>query len=205
MALIDERELTRQRMRFGFLFQAAALFDSLTVAQNVAFPLKEHTQKTREEISQIVMERVAEVGLPDEALSKHPAELSGGMRKRVGLARALALNPEVMLYDEPTTGLDPIMSDVINELIVSTRKLHQVTSIVVTHDMNTVRKVADRVVMLMPLGGLGGDDKQVLFDGPPDALERSADKRVVQFIRGEAGDRLKEMHKTNGGKRSAMG
>ena len=205
MALIDERELTRQRMRFGFLFQAAALFDSLTVAQNVAFPLKEHTQKTREEISQIVMEHIAEVGLPDEALSKHPAELSGGMRKRVGLARALALNPEVMLYDEPTTGLDPIMSDVINELIVSTRKLHPVTSIVVSHDMHTVRKVADRVVMLMPLGRLGARTPQILFDGPPDALERSADKRVVQFIRGEAGDRLKEMHKTNGGKRSAMG
>jgi len=127
------------------------------------------------------------------------------MRKRVGLARALALNPEVMLYDEPTTGLDPIMSDVINELIVSTRKLHQVTSIVVSHDMHTVRKVADRVVMLMPLGRLGASDAQILFDGPPDALERSADKRVVQFIRGEAGDRLKEMHKTNGGKRSAMG
>jgi len=205
MALIDERELTRQRMRFGFLFQAAALFDSLTVAQNVAFPLKEHTQKTLEEIRQIVMERVAEVGLPEDALNKHPAELSGGMRKRVGLARALALNPEVMLYDEPTTGLDPIMSDVINELIVSTRKLHEVTSIVVSHDMHTVRKVADRVVMLMPLARLGADDKQVLFDGPPDALERSADKRVVQFVRGEAGDRLREMHRNNTGKRGAMG
>ena len=186
-------------MRFGFLFQSAALFDSLTVAQNVGFPLKEHTQQTPDEISQIVMERVAEVGLPDEALAKHPAELSGGMRKRVGLARALALKPEVMLYDEPTTGLDPIMSDVINQLILNTRKLHQVTSIVVTHDMNTVRKVADRVIMLMPLGRVKSNEPQVVFDGPPDALERSADKRVVQFIRGEAGDRLREMHKDNHG------
>ncbi len=199
LAKIDERELTKQRMRFGFLFQSAALFDSLTVAQNVGFPLKEHTQQTPEEISQIVMERVAEVGLPDEALAKHPAELSGGMRKRVGLARALALKPEVMLYDEPTTGLDPIMSDVINQLILNTRKLHQVTSIVVTHDMNTVRKVADRVIMLMPLGRVKSNEPQVVFDGPPDALERSADKRVVQFIRGEAGDRLREMHKENHG------
>jgi phospholipid/cholesterol/gamma-HCH transport system ATP-binding protein len=199
LAKIDERELTKQRMRFGFLFQSAALFDSLTVAQNVGFPLKEHTQQTPDEISQIVMERVAEVGLPDEALAKHPAELSGGMRKRVGLARALALKPEVMLYDEPTTGLDPIMSDVINQLILNTRKLHQVTSIVVTHDMNTVRKVADRVIMLMPLGRVKSNEPQVVFDGPPDALERSADKRVVQFIRGEAGDRLREMHKENHG------
>ena len=199
LAKIDERELTKQRMRFGFLFQSAALFDSLTVAQNVGFPLKEHTQQTPDEISQIVMERVAEVGLPDEALAKHPAELSGGMRKRVGLARALAPKPEVMLYDEPTTGLDPIMSDVINQLILNTRKLHQVTSIVVTHDMNTVRKVADRVIMLMPLGRVKSNEPQVVFDGPPDALERSADKRVVQFIRGEAGDRLREMHRENHG------
>jgi phospholipid/cholesterol/gamma-HCH transport system ATP-binding protein len=199
LAKIDERELTKQRVRFGFLFQSAALFDSLTVAQNVGFPLKEHTQQTPDEIRQIVLERIAEVGLPDEAVTKHPAELSGGMRKRVGLARALALKPEVMLYDEPTTGLDPIMSDVINQLILNTRKLHQVTSIVVTHDMNTVRKVADRVVMLMPLGRLKANEPQVVFDGPPDALERSADKRVVQFIRGEAGDRLREMHKDNHG------
>jgi phospholipid/cholesterol/gamma-HCH transport system ATP-binding protein len=205
MALMDERELTRQRMRFGFLFQAAALFDSLTVAQNVAFPLKEHTQKTPAEIQQIVMERIAEVGLPDEALGKHPAELSGGMRKRVGLARALALNPEVMLYDEPTTGLDPIMSDVINELIVGTRKLHQVTSIVVTHDMNTVRKVADRVIMLMPLSRIHSNESQIIFDGPPDALERCSNKQVVQFVRGEAGDRLREMHKNGNNKRPAAG
>ena len=119
------------------------------------------------------------------------------MRKRVGLARALALNPEVMLYDEPTTGLDPIMSDVINELILRTRKLHPVTSIVVTHDMNTARKVADRVVMLFPLSRLRPDEPQIIFDGPPEALERSADHRVAQFVRGEAGERLMEMERAS--------
>jgi phospholipid/cholesterol/gamma-HCH transport system ATP-binding protein len=98
-----------------------------------------------------VLARLAEVGLPESVLTKKPAELSGGMRKRVGLARALALEPEIMLYDEPTTGLDPIMSDVINELILGTRRQHPVTSVVVTHDMRTAQKVADRVVMLYPI------------------------------------------------------
>ncbi|HTQ40225.1 MAG TPA: ATP-binding cassette domain-containing protein [Pirellulales bacterium] len=197
LAQLNDQEIARQRTRYGFLFQGAALFDSLTVTQNVAFPLKEHTDKTSEQIQHIVMEKVAEVGLPAEALDKHPAELSGGMRKRVGLARALALNPEIMLYDEPTTGLDPIMSDVINELILNTRKLHSVTSIVVTHDMNTVRKVADRVVMMFPLANLKPEEPQLIFDGPPDALERSSDKRVSQFVRGEAGSRLREMQKNS--------
>jgi phospholipid/cholesterol/gamma-HCH transport system ATP-binding protein len=192
---LNDRDMTHQRMRFGFLFQGAALFDSLTVAQNVGFPLKEHTAKSPEEIRKVVEEKIAEVGLGADVLAKRPAELSGGMRKRVGLARALALNPEVVLYDEPTTGLDPIMSDVINELILSTTKLHHVTSIVVTHDMQTVRKVADRVIMLLPLGRCAKDGHQIIFDGPPDALERSADKQVVQFVRGEAGERLREMEK----------
>jgi phospholipid/cholesterol/gamma-HCH transport system ATP-binding protein len=199
IASMSEKILTQQRMRFGYLFQGAALFDSLTVAQNVAFPLKEHTEKTSEEIHQIAREKTAEVGLSEDVLTKRPAELSGGMRKRVGLARALALNPEIILYDEPTTGLDPIMSDVINELIASTRKLHSVTSIVVTHDMNTVRKVADRVVMFQPLERIGAGEPQIIFDGPPDALERSADKRVAQFVRGEAGPRLREMQRVANG------
>ncbi len=151
LAALGEKELTRQRIRFGFLFQQAALFDSMTIAQNIGFSLRQHTRKPAAEVREIVSARLAEVGLPEDVLGKKPAELSGGMRKRVGLARALALEPEIMLYDEPTTGLDPIMSDVINELIIGTRRKHPVTSIVVTHDMRTARKVADRVVMLYPL------------------------------------------------------
>jgi len=198
LAALGERQLTRQRLRFGFLFQQAALFDSMTVAQNVAFALRQNTRKSDEEIHQIVVARLAEVGLPEGILNKKPAELSGGMRKRVGLARALVQEPEVMLYDEPTTGLDPIMSDVINELILNTRRRHPVTSIVVTHDMRTAQKVAARVVMLYPLARLERGQPQILFDGSPDEIERSGDRRVTQFVRGEAGERLMEMRAQNG-------
>ncbi len=118
LSRLGDRALARQRIRFGFVFQQAALFDSMTIAQNIAFPLRQHTRKSAAEIGEIVSARLGEVGLPDNVRFKKPAELSGGMRKRVGLARALALEPEVVLYDEPTTGLDPIMSDVINELIL---------------------------------------------------------------------------------------
>ena len=192
--LIDlpERELTRQRLRFGFLFQGAALFDSLTVYDNVAFGLRAQ-RRPEAEIREIVRQRLLEVGLPSGVLAKKPAELSGGMKKRVGLARALALDPEVMLYDEPTTGLDPIMTDVINELILQTRQRHPVTSLIVTHEMRTVHKVADRVVMFYPLARLAEGENQVLFDGPPDALPTAGDPRVKQFIEGEARDRLQEL------------
>jgi phospholipid/cholesterol/gamma-HCH transport system ATP-binding protein len=198
LGAMSEKELTGQRIRFGFLFQQAALFDSMTIAQNVAFPLRQHSTKSGEEIRDIVLARLAEVGLPEDILAKKPAELSGGMRKRVGLARALALEPEVMLYDEPTTGLDPIMSDVINELILGTRRHHPVTSIVVTHDMRTAQKVADRVVMLFPLARLSLGEPQVLYDGPAERIERAEDSRVSQFVRGEARERLMEMRQQNG-------
>lgn len=190
---LGDKELTSLRTRFGFLFQGAALFDSMTIADNVAFPLRENRHLSPEEIEKIVVERLAQVGLPTSVLGKRPAQLSGGMRKRAGLARALAMNPEVLLYDEPTTGLDPIVSDVINELIIRTRKQNPVTSIVVTHDMKTAQKVADRVVMLYPLSRLEPDESQIIFDGTAKEIIESKDKRVAQFVRGEAGERLVEM------------
>ena len=198
LAKLSDQQLTKERIRFGYLFQGSALFDSLTVAQNVAFPLRQHTDYKADKVREIVLARLAEVGLSESVLRKKPAELSGGMRKRVGLARALVLNPEVMLYDEPTTGLDPIMSDVINELIVRTRGRHPVTSVVVTHDMQTVRKVADRVVMLDSLSRLKPDEPQVLFDGPARELENCKDRRVRQFAQGEAGERITELAEQTG-------
>jgi phospholipid/cholesterol/gamma-HCH transport system ATP-binding protein len=190
---LGDKELTALRTRFGFVFQGAALFDSMTIADNVAFPLRENRRFNVEEIEKITFERIAQVGLPTSVLGKRPAQLSGGMRKRVGLARALAMNPEVVLYDEPTTGLDPIVSDVINELIIRTRKQNPVTSVVVTHDMKTAQKVADRVVMLYPLSRLEPNESQIIFDGTPREIVESKDKRVAQFVRGEAGERLSEM------------
>ena len=165
LSQLGDRQLSHLRLRFGFVFQNAALFDSMTIGQNVAFPLRQHGQFTDQQIREMVLSRLSEVGLPDEVVFKKPAELSGGMRKRVGLARALIMNPEMIMYDEPTTGLDPIMSDVINELIIRTRRRNPVTSIVVTHDMNTARKVADRVIMLMPTARLDDDKSQIVFDG----------------------------------------
>jgi phospholipid/cholesterol/gamma-HCH transport system ATP-binding protein len=193
LANLNDRDLTRERLRFGFLFQGAALFDSLTVYDNVAFGLREQRKFTDAQIREVVRQRLQDVGLPPSVEPKKPAELSGGMKKRVGLARALALDPEVMLYDEPTTGLDPIMTDVINELILQVRQRHPVTSIVVTHEMKTVQKVADRVVMLHPLSRLQAGENQILFDGTPSALMQAPDTRVRQFVEGHAGERLKEL------------
>jgi len=187
------KQLVKLRLRFGFLFQMAALFDSLTIYDNVAFGLREHHICGEDEIRTLVADRLQEVGLPPGLERKKPAELSGGQRKRVGLARALALNPEVMLYDEPTTGLDPIMSDVINELILQTQQNKKTTGVVVTHDMKTVTKVADRVVMLYPLNRLAPNEPQIIYDGPPEEVENAADPRVRQFVRGEAGERLREL------------
>ena len=202
---LNAQELVKQRIRFGYLFQNAALFDSMTIGQNVAFPLRQHRKVSEKQVQDLVLARLAEVGLPDTVVVKKPAELSGGMRKRVGLARALMLDPELILYDEPTTGLDPIMSDVINELILRTRRTHPVTSIVVTHDMRTARKVADRVVMLYPIARLGEGESQVLFDGSPSALDKTKDARVRQFVHGEAGQRLMEMREHMQAKRQEAG
>ena len=155
------------RLRVGFLFQEAALFDSLSVFENVAFGLRaKGGVRRRRTCGTASATGSARSGLPADVEGKMPAELSGGMRKRVGLARALALDPDVMLYDEPTTGLDPIMTDVINDLIVQTRRRRPVTSVIVTHEMRTVRKVADRVVMLYPLAKLTPAGTRFCTTGP---------------------------------------
>jgi phospholipid/cholesterol/gamma-HCH transport system ATP-binding protein len=194
LSTLGEHALSQTRLRFGFLFQMAALFDSMTVFDNVAFgPREHHRCDDKAALARLVAERLQEVGLPAGLELKKPAELSGGQRKRVGLARALALGPEVMLYDEPTTGLDPIMSDVINELILQTQRTKKTTGVVVTHDMKTVQKVADRVVMLYPLARLRPGEPQILYDGHPAHLEEHPDPRVRQFVRGEAGERLQEL------------
>jgi phospholipid/cholesterol/gamma-HCH transport system ATP-binding protein len=176
---LAERDLMKVRQRFGFLFQQGALFDSDTVAQNIAFPLAEHTDKKPDEIAKIVEQKLRMVGLSG-AGGKMPAELSGGQRKLVALARAIALDPEVILYDEPTTGLDPIRSDVINELILKLQHELDVTSIVVTHDMASAMKVADRIVMLF--------DGKLIFDGTAEEIRNTNNETVKRFVLGEANE-----------------
>ncbi len=185
-----ENEKRRDRLRLGYLFQGAALFDSMNVFENIAFGLRENTTLTESQIQQIVHERLREVGLTDNVIHKRPSDLSGGMKKRVGLARALAMSPDIVFYDEPTTGLDPIMSGVINDLIIQTQARRHVTSVVVTHDMNTVRLVADRVIMLFPQNGLAADESQIIFEGSPHEVFESDNPRVSQFVRGEIRTRL---------------
>ena len=177
---LNERELVGVRKRVGFLFQLGALFDSMTVGQNVAFPLVAHTQLDRIERDARVAHLLSMVGLA-QTQAKMPGELSGGQQKRVALARAIALEPEIMLYDEPTTGLDPIRSDVINELIINLTRRLGITSIVVTHDMNSARKIADRMVLLY--------DGRVAADDAPDAFLNSENELVQRFIRGQADQR----------------
>ena len=192
LAGFRERDLMAMRLRIGFLFQAAALFDSLTVFDNVAFGLRAKGGWREPEIAARVRARLADVGLQPGVEVKMPAELSGGMRKRVGLARALALDPDAMLYDEPTTGLDPIMTDVINELIVATRKRRPVTSLIVTHELRTVAKAAERAIVLSPLMRLKAGEAQVLFDGPAKELAEAPDARVREFVAGDARNRIQE-------------
>ena len=174
---LTEEALGKIRLRFGFLFQGAALFDSMTSFENVAFPLVEHTKMGPKEIEQRVHECLNLVGL-QQVDHLYPSELSGGMRKRVGLARALSINPEYILYDEPTTGIDPIMGDIINDLIIALRDRLKVTSVVVTHDMRSAYKVADRIAMLYNGG--------IIEVGTPDEIRNSKNPVVQQFVRGEA-------------------
>ncbi len=177
-------EKHRDRLKLGYLFQGAALFDSMSVFDNIAFGLRENTTLKESQLRDIVFERLREVGLTEAASRQRPSDLSGGMKKRVGLARALAMSPDIMFYDEPTTGLDPIMSSVINDLIVQTQQRRNVTSVVVTHDMTTVRQVADRVIMLYPLAKLSPDEPQIVFSGSGDDVFASQDPRVAQFVHG---------------------
>lgn len=144
---MGDQDLLKLRKKFGMVFQQAALFDSMTVWENVAFPLLEHTKLSRKEINEQVLEKLAIVGL-ESSVDKFPAELSGGMRKRVGLARAVVLNPEVVLYDEPTTGLDPITTDNVDQMILDAAQRLQVTSVVISHDVGSAMKVADDIAVL---------------------------------------------------------
>jgi phospholipid/cholesterol/gamma-HCH transport system ATP-binding protein len=174
---LSEKQLVPIRRRFGYLFQMGALFDSLTSGENIAFPLIEHTPYAADEIKDIVTRKLAMVGL-DGVQHKRPAELSGGQRKRVALARAIALDPDVVLYDEPTTGLDPLRADSINDLIIKLKDELHITSVVVTHDMTSAFKVADRILML--------HQGQFIVDGTPEEIRNSTDLRVRRFVTGEA-------------------
>jgi len=172
---MNERELIRVRQRFGMLFQGAALFDSLTVAENVAFAFRQDRRLTPGETGRKVAEALEMVDLPGTE-EKKPSELSGGMKKRVGLARAIVYQPEIVLYDEPTTGLDPIVADSIDHLIIRVRERLHVTTVVVTHDMRSARRVGQKIFML--------HDKKIYATGTPDEIFASADPVVKQFIDG---------------------
>jgi len=177
---LGERELSKVRTHFGYLFQEGALFDSMTVAENIMFPIRQNYQvKNGREVEDIVKVKLAMVGL-DGFQNHYPARLSGGQRKRVALARAIALNPGVILYDEPTTGLDPIRSDIINELILKLSRELGVTTVVVTHDMKSAYKVADRIIML--------HNGKVIADGDADYIRNHPHPVVQQFITGHVGE-----------------
>ncbi len=181
---IDGQETTRLSgndrirllSRFGMLFQGAALFDSLPVWQNVAFGLMQGRGVGRAEAKRIAIEKLAQVGLGPDVADLSPAELSGGMQKRVGLARAIAADPEIIFFDEPTTGLDPIMADVINELIVACVRTLGATAVSITHDMASARKIADRIAMI--------HEGRIIWTGPSDTVMASGNPYVDQFVHG---------------------
>ncbi len=187
---LEEDQLDKIRMNYGFLFQGGALFDSLTVAENILFPVR-RSYKTKKVsgLDKLVKSKLALVGL-DGFQNYFPAQLSGGQRKRVALARAIALNPEVILYDEPTTGLDPIRADIINELVLKLQKGLGLTSVAVTHDMTSAYKIADRIIML--------HDGKIIADGDADFIRNHSDHVVQQFINGRVSNEELKVLRTGG-------
>lgn len=173
---LKEKELNELRKKMGVVFQYAALFDSLTVFENVAFRLLRDFEMTRAKALEVVRQKLELVGLKDDLLDLKPAQLSGGMRKRVGLARAIAVDPEIILYDEPTSGLDPVTSEAINDLILDMQKKLGVTSVVVTHDMHSAYKVANRIAMIY--------DGKIIEIGTPEEIKRSQNPYIIQFVTG---------------------
>jgi len=177
ISALNDKKLNEIRKNFGMLFQDAALFDSMTVGDNIAFPIREHTRFSKAEIDVIVKEKLRQVGLK-RVTQKMPSELSGGMRKRVGLARALALDPKIILFDEPTTGLDPIMCDAIDRLIVKTQRHTNATCLVISHDIDSTFKIAHKVAMLY--------DGKIIEYGSPDKIKWSENPVVKNFIAGKS-------------------
>lgn len=177
ITLMDERQLNMMRRRFGMLFQGAALFDSMTVEENVGFPIQEHTDLRKGEIKGIVIKKLHRVGLVG-AEDMMPADLSGGMKKRVGLARAIAMDPEIVIFDEPTTGLDPIMADSIASLMLDTQRDLKTTYIVITHDIALTYKIADTIAML--------HEGRIIEEGGVEDFKRTDNPVVRQFVEGRA-------------------
>jgi len=175
VTVLNDKALNEIRKKFGMLFQEAALFDSMTVGENIAFPLKEQTKMKDEEIKKIVTDRLRAVGLPGVE-DKMPSELSGGMKKRVGLARAIAMHPQIVLFDEPTTGLDPIMTEAINKLIIDTQKNFNLTSIVISHDVESIFKIGHKIAML--------HEGKIVEYGTPEEIKESKNPVLVQFLSG---------------------
>lgn len=174
ISVMDSEQLSEIRKKMGFLFQQAALYDSLTIEQNVMFPLSRHTQKPEQEQKQHARELLASVGMEKDT-EKLPSQISGGMQKRAGIARALALDPEILLFDEPTAGLDPITADEIGNLILDLKKKRQMTAVVVTHDLRGARKFADRAVLM--------HEGKIVAQGSFDEMQKSSDPFVKEFLR----------------------
>ncbi|UOF01107.1 ABC transporter ATP-binding protein [Bdellovibrio reynosensis] len=176
LSTLSEDELTKLRQKFGVLFQSAALFDDMTVMENVCFPLFEHRRELKQaQVLRIAEEKLQQVGLDPKHFNKLPSQISGGMQKRTGLARALALDPEILIYDEPTTGLDPILTEMVDNLILSTHKLREgVTSIMVSHDLSAAFRIADHIAML--------DSGRVLLFGTPEDFFKTEIELVKKFV-----------------------